>query len=102
MIPQFLRFFINQVSPQPTGRPARPLFPMRSVLFILLLIILLIGNPGRTKFKEYLGYDDSGTSKPYKTAMRRTQNFLLFSIYTHEEAGKDVYLGILWNFFRVG
>ena len=65
------------------------------LIVIAIIAILIIGNPGKKQFKEYLGEN--------KTEVRRKYNFLIFSIWVKEHAGGDpVYFSILWNFFHTG
>jgi len=64
---------------------------------IAIIIILIIGNPGKQQFKDYLGVKSD-------SEIRKKYNFLIFSIWTYEYNAHDhytnVYLGIAFNFFQ--
>ncbi|WP_255157529.1 hypothetical protein [Ferruginibacter sp. HRS2-29] len=63
---------------------------LKSALAVLL-IVLLITNPGVKRFKDFSG--DSSYSD-----FKRTQNWFLFSIY--EDYDHTEYIGILFNSFK--
>lgn len=67
------------------------------LIFPIVLVLLMIGNPNKKQFKEYVG----GKGAP---TVRREHNFLIFSYWVQEfEYGCDKrYLSIAWNFFRRG
>jgi hypothetical protein len=76
--------------------------PIKKIWLIVMAItiFLIIGNPKKSRFKEYLGYESS-----YKAAngeLRRKYNFVLFSIYTQGVGYMHVYIGIGFNFFHTG
>jgi len=72
--------------------------PFKKAWFIPIIIVLflLIGNPGKHQFKEFLGIKSD-------TAVKRKYNFLIFSIWV-EKGGNcdDVYFAAAFNFFKTG
>lgn len=57
----------------------------------VILLILIISNPGIKRFKEHEGYSSY-------SGLKRSQNWIIFSIY---ERSNKRYLGILLNFFEL-
>lgn len=68
------------------------------LIVIAIIAVLIVGNPGKKQFKEFLGADN-------KTEVRRKYNFLIFSIWVKEGGyynNDPVYFSIAWNFFQTG
>lgn len=85
---------------------------MKKFLFTLLavVVILILANPSLQRFKDF--NDKTVTSREEKLHFRRSANFLIFSVYERSfqkrgpyvnqmQIDKDVYIGILTNFFQV-
>ena len=66
---------------------------MRKKLLIIagaILLLFIITNPGIKRFKEFTGHSSYG-------GLRRTGNFIVFSVYKIESIN-EYYAGVFLNF----
>lgn len=68
-------------------------------ILIAIIVVLVLTNPAPKAFREYLGVNSSAK-------VRRTSNWLIFSIYTtsntsYKYYSDEKYFGIFSNFFRL-
>ncbi len=61
-------------------------------LLAAILIILILTNPSAKRFKDFSG-------DLHYSNFRRIGNGVIFSIYKDP---KGEYLGVFWNFFKIG
>ena len=73
-----------------------------AVVFAALVIVLIVTNPSRNNYFDYLGY--SKEDEDYLSVKRET-NFFVCSIYSYKrgesEESRVKHFGILGNFFQI-
>ncbi|MGG9962553.1 hypothetical protein [Ferruginibacter sp. SUN106] len=63
------------------------------IIIAIIILVLIVTNPGPKAFKEYLGEGQA-------LQTRRVYNWLIFSVYeTQLPFSNHQYLGIFMNFF---
>lgn len=73
-------------------------FKKKWVILGAIFILLIVGNPTRQQLKDRFGETDN-------SEIRKKYNFLIFSIWEYRGgpyADRGVYLGALFNFFKIG
>jgi len=71
--------------------PRKYNFKRLRLCIILLIVVLVITNPGIKNFKDYLGYTSY-------SGLRRTQNWFVLSVY---QDGSEKYIGVILNFLKI-
>jgi hypothetical protein len=64
----------------------------------ILIIVLMVTNPSERSFGKYI---NSNKDKDYRMAMRKENNFILFSIFKAESLfEQQEYIGVFGFFIR--
>lgn len=63
---------------------------------VMIIFLLVFLNPSMENFQEFLGLSGNHTRN-----LKRTSNYLIFSIYQGNDYYQSKYVGIVKNFYKI-